>query len=85
MDSDFQGPVNIGSEEMITIQNFAKMAIDISGKNLKINNIDGPLGVHGRNSDNNLFREKVGWDPTQALRQGMETTYAWIEKEARKK
>ena len=85
MDSDFAGPVNIGSEEMITIQNFAKMAIDISGKNLKINNIDGPLGVHGRNSDNNLFREKVGWEPTQALRQGMEKTYAWIEKEARTK
>jgi len=78
VDSDFQGPVNIGSEEMITIQNFAKMAIDISGKNLSIKNIDGPLGVHGRNSDNNLYREKMGWEPTQLLREGMEKTYAWI-------
>ena len=78
VDSDFQGPVNIGSEEMITIQNFAKMAIDISGKSLSIENIDGPLGVHGRNSDNNLYREKMGWEPTQLLREGMEKTYAWI-------
>ena len=78
VDSDFQGPVNIGSEEMITIQNFAKMAIDISGKDLSIENIDGPLGVHGRNSDNNLYREKMGWEPTQSLREGMEKTYAWI-------
>jgi len=78
VDSDFQGPVNIGSEEMITIQNFAKMAIDISGKDLAINNIDGPLGVHGRNSDNNLYREKMGWEPTQPLREGMEKTYDWI-------
>ncbi len=78
VDSDFQGPVNIGSEEMITIQNFAKMAIDISGKDLSITNIDGPLGVHGRNSDNNLYREKMGWEPTQSLREGMEKTYAWI-------
>jgi nucleoside-diphosphate-sugar epimerase len=78
VDSDFQGPVNIGSEEMITIQNFAKMAIDIPGKNLSIENIDGPLGVHGRNSDNNLYREKMGWEPTQSLREGMEKTYAWI-------
>ena len=78
VDSGFQGPVNIGSEEMITIQNFAKMAIDISGKDLSIENIDGPLGVHGRNSDNNLYREKMGWEPTQSLREGMEKTYAWI-------
>ena len=63
---------------MITIQNFAKMAIDISGKDLSIENIDGPLGVHGRNSDNNLYREKMGWEPTQSLREGMEKTYAWI-------
>lgn len=78
VDSDFQGPVNIGSEEMITIQNFAQMAIDISGKDLAINNIDGPLGVHGRNSDNNLYKEKMGWEPTQPLREGMEKTYEWI-------
>lgn len=83
VDSDFEGPVNIGSEEMITIQNFAKMAINISGKNLSINNIDGPLGVHGRNSDNDLFREKVGWEPTQPLKDGMEKTYAWIAQQVK--
>lgn len=83
VDSDFEGPVNIGSEEMITIQNFAKMAISISGKNLTINNIDGPLGVHGRNSDNDLFREKIGWEPTQSLREGMEKTYAWVLKQTK--
>ena len=79
VDSDFEGPVNIGSEEMITIQNFAKMAIDISAKNLTIKNIDGPLGVHGRNSDNQLYREKMGWEPTQKLRTGMEKTYSWVK------
>ena len=84
VDSDFQGPVNIGSEEMITIQNFAKMAIDISGKNLSINNVDGPLGVHGRNSDNKLFKEKVGWEPTQKLRTGMEKTFNWIKQQVEK-
>ena len=78
MDSDFMGPVNIGSEEMISIQNFARMAIDISGKNLTINNIDGPIGVQGRNSDNTLIREKLGWDYSQSLRVGMEKTYAWV-------
>jgi nucleoside-diphosphate-sugar epimerase len=78
MESDFEGPVNIGSEEMITIQDFAKMAIDISGKNLKINNVDGPLGVHGRNSDNKLYEEKIGWSVSESLRVGMERTYKWI-------
>jgi len=84
MDSDFVGPVNIGSEEMITIQDFAKMAIDISGKNLVIKNIDGPLGVRGRNSDNDLVREKLGWDYKQTLQEGMEITYKWIKKQVDK-
>ena len=84
VDSDFVGPVNIGSEEMITIQNFAQMAIDISGKKLTIDNIDGPLGVHGRNSDNLLFKEKIGWAPSQPLRIGMEKTYEWIAKQTEK-
>ena len=81
VDSTFEGPVNIGSEEMITIQNFAKMAIDISGKKLTIKNIDGPLGVHGRNSDNRLYKEKMGWEPTEKLRIGMEKTYSWISQQ----
>jgi len=81
MDSDFTGPVNIGSEEMITIQDFAKMAIYISDKDLTIKNIDGPLGVRGRNSDNALIREKLGWDYSQILREGMEKTYKWIKEQ----
>jgi len=95
MDSEFRGPVNIGSEEMIAINDFAKMAIEISGKNLTIDNIDGkrfkskygfpcPIGVMGRNSDNILIREKLGWDYSQSLRIGMEKTYAWINEQVKK-
>jgi nucleoside-diphosphate-sugar epimerase len=75
----FEGPVNIGSEEMIAINDFAKMAIDISGKQLKINNIDGPVGVRGRNSDNTLLRQKLNWEPTLTLREGMNKTFSWIK------
>ena len=78
MDSDFTGPVNIGSEEMISINDFAQMAIDISGKKLNIKNIPGPTGVRGRNSDNKLLFEKLNWQPTMPLREGMEKTYKWI-------
>jgi nucleoside-diphosphate-sugar epimerase len=81
MESDFAGPVNIGSEEMISINDFAKMAIEISGKNLSINNITGPTGVRGRNSDNDLLKAKLDWVPSQALRVGMEKTYEWIAKQ----
>jgi GDP-D-mannose 3',5'-epimerase len=81
MDSDFVEPINIGSEEMIAIQDFAKMAIDISRKDLAIKNVDGPLGVRGRNSDNSLIREKLGWDYSQSLRDGMEITYKWIKEQ----
>ena len=79
MNSDFSGPVNIGSEEMISINDFAKMAIEISGKNLSIKNIEGPTGVRGRNSDNKLLLEKLNWQPSQSLKEGMKTTYKWIE------
>jgi nucleoside-diphosphate-sugar epimerase len=82
--SDFLGPVNIGSDEMVTINQLAQMAIDISGKKLSIKNIPGPLGVRGRNSDNRLIEEKLGWKPSKPLREGMETTYAWIKGEAEK-
>lgn len=78
MESNFAGPVNIGSEEMISINDFAKMVISISGKKISIKNIPGPTGVRGRNSDNKLIKEKLGWSPTLKLRQGMEKTYAWI-------
>lgn len=84
MDSDFIGPVNIGSEEMITINGLAQMVMDISSKNQTIKHIDGPLGVRGRNSDNNLIYEKLGWKPSRPLREGMEKTYQWIEKQVKK-
>lgn len=79
MNSDFTGPVNIGSEEMISINDFAQMAIDISGKKLKINNITGPTGVRGRNSDNKLLFEKLQWEPSLPLIDGMKKTYSWID------
>ena len=85
MDADFSGPVNIGSEEMISINDFAKMVIDISGKNISIKNIPGPTGVRGRNSDNKLIREKLGWEPGLPLRKGMEITYKWINQQVQQK
>tara|TARA_B100000900_G_scaffold131157_1_gene110958 strand:- start:203 stop:1186 length:984 start_codon:yes stop_codon:yes gene_type:complete len=78
MNSKFQGPVNIGSEEMITIDDLAKLAITISGKNLSIKHIDGPTGVLGRNSDNKMIKEKLGWSPNIPLKTGMKLTYKWI-------
>lgn len=79
MESDFYGPVNIGSEEMISINDLAKMAASISGKTITLKNIPGPTGVRGRNSDNKLIREKLGWAPSRPLLEGMTTTYKWIE------
>jgi nucleoside-diphosphate-sugar epimerase len=78
MESDFSGPVNIGSEEMISINEFTRMIIKISGKNLKINNIKGPEGVRGRNSDNLLIKEKLNWSPSIPLIEGVIKTYNWI-------
>ena len=77
--SSFSGPVNIGSEEMVTINQLASMIIQISGKQLKIVNVTGPVGVRGRNSDNRLIQEKLGWKPSQPLLKGLEKTYAWID------
>jgi nucleoside-diphosphate-sugar epimerase len=90
MQSDFQGPVNIGSEEMVTINQLAKMIINISKKDVKIKNIQGieflqkygfkcPLGVKGRNSDNKLYRTKIGWEVNQPLEIGITETYNWIK------
>lgn len=84
MQSDFLGPVNIGSEEMVTINKLAKIIMDISGKKLSIRHISGPLGVRGRNADNRLIREKLGWAPNYSLRDGLEKTYKWIEGKVRK-
>jgi nucleoside-diphosphate-sugar epimerase len=78
MDSGCTGPVNIGSEEMITIQDLAKMVMDIAGKPLRIRNIPGPTGVRGRRSDNRLIHQRLGWAPGESLRDGLARTYAWI-------
>ncbi len=92
---NFLGPVNIGSEEMVTINQLAKLAIDIAGKNITVKNISGeefknkygfkcPVGVKGRNSDNKLYKEKMGWEPTQPLYTGLAKTYEWINKQVNK-
>jgi len=96
MESDFTGPVNIGSEEMVTINQLAGMAIAISEKEIQIKNIEGeefvqkygfkcPLGVKGRNSDNKLYREKIGWEVSQHLSIGLKKTYQWIKSQVDKK
>jgi len=79
MDSDFTGPVNIGSDEIISINDLAQMVIDISDKDLTLKNIPGPLGVRGRNSDNNLYLEKMGWRVTEPLKTGIKKTFEWID------
>jgi GDP-D-mannose 3',5'-epimerase len=81
MRSQFTGPVNIGSDEMVTINQLVSMAAEIAGKKLTVNHIDGPTGVRGRNSDNRLIKERLGWAPSQSLRAGLEKTYAWIERQ----
>lgn len=95
MKADFAGPVNIGSEEMVTINRLAEMAIEISGKDISINNLEGqnfidkygfscPTGVRGRNSDNKLYREKMGWEVSLPLIEGIKKTYAWISEQVEK-
>jgi nucleoside-diphosphate-sugar epimerase len=95
MHTDFIGPVNIGSEEMVTINQLAQMAIDIAGKKIKIHNIDGqefidkygfkcPLGVRGRRSDNDLYRKKMGWEVSEPLIEGMRKTFTWIDEQVKK-
>ena len=84
MESSFAGPVNIGSEEMVTINRLAEMAMNIAGRKLHIKHIPGPLGVRGRNSDNRLIAEKLGWAPSRSLEEGLAITYRWIESEVNK-
>jgi nucleoside-diphosphate-sugar epimerase len=81
--SEHTGPFNIGSEEMVTINQLAKMVMDVAGKKLDIKHIPGPLGVRGRNSDNRLIRDTLGWAPSQSLVAGLEKTYAWVETQVR--
>lgn len=82
--SEFEGPVNIGSEEMVTINQLVDIVADIAGKKIEKNHIPGPTGVRGRNSDNRLIREKLDWAPSQSLRAGLEKTYEWIEWQIRR-
>jgi len=82
--SDWAGPVNIGSNEMVTINQLVGIAMDTAGKKLSIKHIDGPLGVRGRNSDNTLYEEKLGWKVSESLRLGIEKTYPWVEEQVKK-
>ena len=84
MESDFIGPVNIGSEEMISINDFTKLIAKIANKKINLKNIPGPEGVRGRNSDNDLIFEKLGWKPNQPLSDGIEKTYLWINDQVNK-
>ena len=81
MQSDFKGPVNIGSEEMVTINQLVDTAAKVSGKDVGKIHIDGPLGVRGRNSNNDLIRKELGWDYTQTLEEGIRKTYNWISQQ----
>lgn len=82
MDSDFTGPVNIGSDEMVTINQLVEMALKFTNQNwLTISHIPGPLGVRGRNSDNKLIQEKLGWSPNYSLEKGLLKTYNWIKEQ----
>ncbi len=79
MRSDWMGPVNIGSDEMVTINELAQMVMGVANKQLEIEHIDGPLGVRGRNSDNTLIRQKLGWAPSWPLKKGIQKTYPWVK------
>ena len=82
MDSDFVGPVNIGSEEMVTIDQLVEIAAKVAGKRVtKSYNLNAPRGVMGRNSNNDLVREKLGWDYEQSLEEGIRKTYEWIDEQ----
>jgi nucleoside-diphosphate-sugar epimerase len=82
MESDFIGPVNIGSEEMVTINQLVDTAAKVAGKNVEKEHIlDAPLGVRGRNSNNELIRDKLGWNYSQTLEEGIRKTYEWISQQ----
>ena len=78
MQSDFQEPINIGSEEMVTINQLVDVTAKVAGKKINKNHIEGPLGVRGRNSNNDLIREKLGWDYKMTLEEGIKRTYEWV-------
>src|SRR6266404_5605830 len=81
MESDFTGPVNIGSNEMVSINQLAYLVMDVAHKKLSLHHVPGPLGVRGRNSDNRLIAQKLGWSPSRPVREGLEKTYSWIQRQ----
>jgi GDP-D-mannose 3', 5'-epimerase len=81
----FYGPVNVGSEEMVTLDAIAKMTMDIAGKDLRIRHVPGPTGVRGRTSDNQLIRSELGWAPSRPLQEGLAVTYRWIAAQVKEK
>jgi nucleoside-diphosphate-sugar epimerase len=81
----FYGPVNLGSEEMISLDAIAKMTMDIAGKDLRIRHVPGPTGVRGRTSDNQLIRSELGWAPSRPLQEGLAVTYRWIAAQVKEK
>jgi nucleoside-diphosphate-sugar epimerase len=83
--SNFIGPVNIGSEEMVTINQLVQIIGKISQKQINIRHITGPVGVRGRNSDNQLIKKEIGWNYTLPLEVGLEKTYKWIEEQTKQK
>jgi GDP-D-mannose 3',5'-epimerase len=83
MRSDFEGPVNIGSDEMVTINQLVEITRSAASKNFSVKHIDGPTGVRGRNSDNKLIQEKLGWAPSAKLSEGIKKTYVWISSQLR--
>lgn len=83
MRSEFGGPVNIGSEEMVTINEMATIIMNLAGKSLSVRHIPGPLGVRGRNSDNRLIRRELQWEPTMRLKDGLSRTFDWIAEQCR--
>ena len=81
---NFRGPVNIGSDEMVSINQLVDMAAAVAGKKIKVKHIDGPLGVRGRNSHNEMIRQRLNWAPSQPLKTGIEKTYRWVEEQIKK-
>jgi len=83
MVSDYKKPLNIGSDEMVSMNQMADMVMEISQKKLPIRHIPGPEGVRGRNSDNTLIKQVLGWAPTTSLREGLGYTHAWISQQVK--
>ena len=84
MNSSKTGPFNIGSDEMVTINKLVDIAANAANKSIKINHIDGPLGVRGRNSENSYIQQEIGWSPNYSLAKGISHTYQWIESQLKK-